>query len=263
MDIDTINEEGGKPMIRLIDQLKINDIKNKSINNNELSIILAKIHERKVFYNPLFSIEFFLDDDMKIYIGFTEAMSLIYNKQKPVSEIEEEIKSTLSRIYKDSKDRDLDRMAELILEFDNKLFEENNEYNDNNNDENVNEDTNEGQDTPFEPILKSLNSKFSGIKWRLNVKRSNLSNSDDGENYVYDENEYINSIKPISLKSLNEKLPNINWKLYLEERFNVIDMKEYITDDTEVILSNETYIETLNRVLGEVESEALSYYLEW
>jgi len=203
--------------------------------------------------------EFYIENG-KSFIKFSDSSSFISNKDKPISEIKMDIKDILSKIYNDSTERDLDRMADLIFEFDNKLNGENDGNNVLDISNNIDENNTSQDSFSFDPVLKTLHSKSSGINRKLKFKREAL---DDNNNYENDENEDNLTYKPITLKSLNEKYPNINWKLYLEERFEVIDMKEYVRDDLKVVLSNEAYIDKLNKILNEVDTEALSYYLEW
>ena len=65
-----------------------------------------------------------------------------------------------------------------------------------------------------------------------------------------------------TVKSLNEKYPNINWKTYLEEIFDLVGLKDKITDDLLIYNLSAAYIENLNNILNEVDGETLSYYFE-
>jgi predicted metalloendopeptidase len=75
-------------------------------------------------------------------------------------------------------------------------------------------------------------------------------------------NEEIDLYEVVDVKTLNEKYPNINWKAYLEEKFDFVGMKEKISDDTLVYNLDIPFIKNLNKVLGEVDGETLSYYFE-
>jgi len=270
MDIEKINMEGGKPIIRLINQLKINDLKDNYGDINELSKIIAEVHKRIVLFEPFFRMEFLLDDTMKFNIGFSNSFSLIDDKQRPVSEIKNDIINILSKVYKDPMEKDLDKMASSILELDNKLYgsyNESNEFNeiidDNNTNDNDIDDNETFGDILFQPIMKSINSNISNSKWRSHFKVKFLNNINEGDINEMNESQRNIPFEPFTVKTLNEKYSNINWKIYLEGKYEAIDKTELITDDTKIYLSDEAYIENLNRVLGETDGESLSYYFEW
>jgi len=258
MDIDKINEKGGKPVMDLINQLKINDKKDKYTDIKELSKTLAKIHDRKVIHNPFFDIDFLIGEEKQIYLSLVETASLTEDDEKSVSEIKKDIKNLLEKIYKDSEEKDFDKMVDSIIDFDEKLFG-------NVIENNYDEDDKSQKKFSNKHIMRklNLNSKLTGIKWKLNLKSKAVGDDDDNENNLVDNESEFYSIDPISVKSLNERYSSLDWKLYLKERFENIGMKGFITDDTEIVIMDEVYFEKLNRILSEVDSETLSNYFEW
>ncbi|OUM66188.1 hypothetical protein PIROE2DRAFT_6618 [Piromyces sp. E2] len=295
MDTDKINEKGVQPIFDLIKELKINEIKDKHFDVRELTEILVELHKRKVNVNPFFEIDFVVDDDMSLYIQLIRTSRITEDYEKTESEIREGIKAILIKIYKDSEDRDFDKMVDSIMKLDEKLFkeveneeenitdtnenDENQDNSENNTDESEEDsENNENQDNSekntdenknnenqsnysAKKFVRSLNlnSKFSGIHWELNI---NKKATDENTEKEYENSKFF-SIDPIPLKSLNEKYPSIDWLLYLTERFEDIGMKGFITEDTKVDLDDKAFFENLNKVLSEVDSETLTYYFEW
>ena len=202
MDIDNINKKGEKPLIDLLNKLKINENKDKYNDPKELAKMLLKIKLHSLIYypTPLFRMEVSLNEDM------TSTVPILLKSNSFTDDIDKkELKEVLSNIYKDSN-RDIDKMIDSIYDFDKKLFEIKNEENNENN-----------KSSPPEIL---------------------------------------------TVKSLNEKYPNINWKTYLEEIFDLVGLKDKITDDLLIYNLSAAYIENLNNILNEVDGETLSYYFE-
>jgi len=242
LEVEKINNDGGKPIINIINKLKINENKDKYNDINELSKIIAKIHNIQKNKKLLFDMDLSLDDDKNITIAFGEGRSVAAKK--------EAIKNILSKIFEDSNDRDFDKMADLIIKLDDKLFYKDKNYN---NESENNEVFNEYSSVKF-PIknLKKL------------LEKNELNEIEDNDTNEYNEiQEETGSPILTNIKSLNKRFPNINWKLYLEERYEPLGMKEMITDDTKILLYDNSFLKSLNEILNDVDVETLSYYFEW
>jgi len=225
------NNNGSKPLFNLFNKLKISEKKDKYHDPNELAKTLAELDQIKstFLYTPLYYHLFNMNIDFnnininnnEFSISLSEASSLTLYYTK------DELVDFLSKIY-DGSDRDVNKMVDLIMEFENKLF--------NFDDDEEDEETTDNLLFDYENI--------------------------DYENIDL-EQMFLSSSEIISLKTLNEMYPNINWKLYLEEVFKSVDINDVITDETEISLMNKKYIENLNRILAETDGETLSYYFEF
>jgi endothelin-converting enzyme/membrane metallo-endopeptidase-like protein 1 len=150
MDVDTINKKGVKPMVDLLKKLQINEKKDKYNDPNELGVILAKLHNverknRSFTYNSLFNMNSLINDDGMIILSLGKTEGIIDDEEDSALRI------LLSNIFKDSEERNIDKMVDSVVEFEKKLFEE----------------SNEEEVDPYEVVdIKTLNEKYPNINWK-------------------------------------------------------------------------------------------------
>ena len=152
MDIDNINKKGEKPLIDLLNKLKINENKDKYNDPKELAKMLLKIklYTLDDLPTPLFNIDADFNEDM------TSTVPVLTKSYSFTDDIDKkDLKEVLSNIYKDS-DKDIDKMIDSIYDLEKKLFETNNEEN--------NQNSNSTSREIF--TVKSLNEKYPNINWK-------------------------------------------------------------------------------------------------
>ncbi|KAL6626131.1 zincin [Neocallimastix sp. 'constans'] len=66
-----------------------------------------------------------------------------------------------------------------------------------------------------------------------------------------------------NIQSLSEKFPYINWPLYFETIFGLVNMKNTVNENSQIIVYGSTYFDGLNNILKETDVETLTAYAEW
>jgi len=245
LNLDKVNEDGVNTLLNLIDELKIKDNREKFTDIDELSRTVAKIHDNKINERILFHSDIdFGNDEKSKYISFSGGSYVEFDR--------EEIINVFSKLYENSNEKlDFKKISELIIDFNSRvMYGEGRVFND--DDDDIYENAN-------------INGIVDDTESDKNHLRSFYGryNPEDEEEEDDDDDQKKEEVNIITLRVLSEKYPNFNWKLYLEEKFDQIGMKDIINDDTEIILFDEEYFDRLNSLLGEVDSETLSYYFEW
>ncbi|OUM57674.1 hypothetical protein PIROE2DRAFT_17260 [Piromyces sp. E2] len=205
VDVDSINKKGGQPMIDLLNRFKLDEMKDKLNDPNELAKVLAKIHIIKKngfslsesFFSPLFNMEISVNSDSD---GFS-IINVLYQSNTIIGYEKEPHKKVLSAIFKDSE-RDFDKMYDSAFQFDKKLLYQNNENNQN-VDPNPNEMVN----------VKTLNEKYPNINWKtyLEEKYDSIGMKEmiNDDTIVFNKNiAYIKNLNKIIGETDGETLAN-------------------------------------------------------
>ena len=73
----------------------------------------------------------------------------------------------------------------------------------------------------------------------------------------------ISLVQNFNIQSLSEKFPYINWPLYFETIFGLVNMKNTVNENSQIIVYGSTYFDGLNNILKETDVETLTAYAEW
>jgi len=156
MDVDTINKKGTKPLVDLLNKLQINERKEVYINSSdELAKILAKFYRITDVRNPLFNSFYFNEENRNINILLMNAYPMTTGMDKEI------LKDMLSSVFGSSEGKNIDKMTNNVIEFENKLFNINNSSN-----------NSEYEDITDLNIIsiKTLNEEVPNINWKLYFK---------------------------------------------------------------------------------------------
>jgi len=73
----------------------------------------------------------------------------------------------------------------------------------------------------------------------------------------------ISLVQNFNIQSLSEKFPYINWSLYFETIFGLVNMKNTVNENSQILVYGPSYFESLNNILKETDVETLATYAEW
>jgi len=196
------NNNGSKPLFDLFNQLKINENKDRYNDPNELAIILAKLDHIKLVisyytpYNPLFTMNIILNETFQLDFSLSKATPILAYGSK------DEIKEIFSKIYNGSEERDIDKMVDILFEFENKLF-----IDDIENTNIIDEEQITSTQSSETVSLKTLNEKYSNINWKLFLEEK--FKSVDANDVITDEIQ-INITNVKYIENLNNILSEVD-----------------------------------------------------
>jgi len=252
------NNNGSKPLFNLLNKLKISEKKDKYHDPNELAKTLAELEQIKYinfrnFNNPTPYPHLFIfnygGDSSELSISLSEAFSLTLYYEK------DELVDYLSKIY-DGSDRDVNKMVDLIIEFENKLFnsddEEDEETTDNLLFDYENIDLEQMFLSSYEIIsVKTLNEMYPNINWKLYIEE--VFKSVDINDVITDETEvYLQNKK--YFEKLNRILAEIDGETlsYYFELYIITNYQTYLPDNLQ---QNDPYTEEGRTLFCHKETE--------
>jgi len=224
MDVEALNKLGKKPLVDLLDELKIYENKEKYNTPEGLTDLLVKTDR----YGLHFLIDSFFYSDLEnskyngMYIGQPN-LNLVrpenYNNDATANAYKSVIKGMLTNVYSDKKDRDIDAMSESVFDFEKKLSSI------------IMSDSEIlGNPSTFSYVLVLISSNPA--------KRSNID-------------------------ELQKLYPFIQWGDYLEKLSNEFGGKNVFKKDSPIMIATDAYFEKLVKLLKETKSETIAYFAEW
>jgi len=201
MDVNDIKSKGGKPVLDLINRLKIHEMKNKFNDPNVLTEMLIALHLNSISPDSdsepaLFTFTVELDEQMRanLLIDKAEQFSKEYNKGI--------LEKILLKVYDDSENKDINKMIESFISFENLLFE--------GTDESIKKD----KSIKNWVSVKTLNEKYPFINWKVYLeerfKSSGLDSTEINDEFTINvrDEKYLETLKLILGKVNGETLAN-------------------------------------------------------
>jgi len=253
MDDDSHNKIGYQPLIDLINQLKIDEKKDKFNDPDELAKMYAELY---LYSHPsLFQINIGIKEK-EYYIELKGSGSFIKSTQENAKN---EIKNLLSNIF---EGRDTDKMYDTIREFEGKLFDlEDNEVT-NIDEKNFNHISNNDKNGI---TLKTLNEKYPFINWKVFLDES--FKSAGVENLLTDETRVEISGNEEYFEKLNKALTEDNREAlaYYFEFYIILTYRYFLPENMNqyVVLGDDVKEEICFNYTNDIMDIALArYYIE-
>jgi len=202
MDVNDIKNKGGKPVLDLINRIKIHEMKNKFNDPNVLTKMLIVLHLISRTTDPksnpvLFNLTVEFDEQMKANLLIKKANPFTNNYSK------ESLEELLLKVYDGTGKKDINKMIESYFSFENILLKDN---------------TNETpvKDTSIKNwvSVKTLNEKYPFINWKFYLeerfKSSGLDSTQINDEFTINvrDEKYLEKLSFILSKVNGEALSN-------------------------------------------------------
>lgn len=225
IDTNSIDEKGKEPLVKLLSDLNINEEGVNYKNTDKFTELIVKLHNYAghALFDMAVSADQKNPDINVIYIG-QSGLGLpskeYYEEEDIIKVYKETIKDMFANIFDDQKERDFERISNLIIEFEKKLAE-------------VTIPSQDMQDpsaTYNENNLRSLNEKYPYLNWRLYLeKRFSTYNIND----IIKEDTLIVADAPKFFEGLNNIINEVDTEtLIAYSEWNIIRVYgRYIKED--------------------------------